>query len=121
MLSEVANTGQVEGEPRHRWFTGHAVDLYVWYDDAGNILQFQICYDKGPHEKALSWNRAAGFSHHGVDDGESGVFRMKGTAILTGRAKLDLDAVRGVFATAAGKLEYDLHEFIMHKLTGSDT
>jgi hypothetical protein len=120
MLSEVKNTRQIEGEPRRRWFTDRAVDLYVWYD-ADEVVQFQICYDKGPREKALSWNRDAGFSHRSVDDGEGGVFRMRSSPILTGRAELDLDAVRRAFAAVAGRLEYDLHEFIMQKLTGSDS
>ena len=43
----------------------------------------------------------------------------EGRVRLPGRAELDLEAVRRVFAAASGKLEYDLHEFIMHKLTGS--
>jgi hypothetical protein len=120
MLSEVSETKQVQGEPRRRWFTDPGVDLYVWYDAADRIVQFQICYDKGPEEKALSWNAATGLSHSAVDDGESGVFRMKSTPILTGRAELDLEAVRSIFAAASGKLEYDLHEFIMRKLTGSE-
>jgi hypothetical protein len=121
MLIEVTNTREIEGEPRRRWFWDHAVDLYVWYDDAGEVVQFQICYDKGPNEKALNWNRGTGLSHRGVDDGESGVFRMKSTPILTGRSELDLVAVRRVFEPAAGRLEYDLHEFILQKLEGSDS
>jgi len=119
MLTEVTQTRQNAGEPRRRWFTDRAVDLYVWYDDGGTVLQFQICYDKGPAEKALNWNAGSGLSHRGVDDGESGIFRMKSTPILTGRTDLDLDAVRAAFASVAGTLEYDLHEFIMHKLKGS--
>ena len=121
MLTEVTETRQVEGEPRRRWFTDPAIDLYVWYDAANRIIRFQICYDKGPDEKALSWDAAAGFSHTGVDDGESGVFRMKSTPILTGSAELHLDAVRRRFAAAAGRLEHDLHEFIMHKLEGDNS
>ena len=121
MLSEVTQTKQNQGEPRRRWFIDPQVDLYVWYDEAGAVVQFQICYDKGPEEKALNWNAGTGFSHRGVDDGESGVFRMKSTPILTGSATLDLDAVRRIFAAAAGNLEYDLHEFIMHKLKRGDS
>jgi len=121
MLSEVTNTRQIEGEPRRRWFTDPSIDLYVWYDERGAVVQFQICYDKGPDEKALNWNAGAGFSHRGVDDGEGGVFRMKSTPILTGAADLDLDAVRRTFVESAGNIEYDLHEFILHKLKGSQT
>ena len=120
MLTEVTETRQVEGEPRRRWFTDPAIDLYVWYDAANRIIRFQICYDKGPEEKALDWNAGEGFSHAGVDDGESGELRMKSTPILTGRTEPDRDAVLGLFAAAAGKLEYDLHEFIMDKLKGSE-
>ena len=67
MLQEITNIRQIEGEPRRRWFADAAVDLYVWYDDADNIIQFQICYDKGPGEQALTWKKDQNLrfeSHH---------------------------------------------------------
>lgn len=91
------------------------MDLYVWYEGE-EIVQFQICYDKGMNERAITWRRAGGLSHHFVDDGEGGVFRMKGSPMLTGRAHFNLDHLRALFENAARKLEHDLYSFIMKRL-----
>jgi hypothetical protein len=112
MLKEVTATQQLPGEPRRRWFASEALDLYVWYDAADNVLQFQLCFDKGPGERALTWDRERGFSHHAVDDGENRVFQMKSTAILTGAAPADLRKVRRLFEQHGQKLEHDLFLFI---------
>src|SRR5690606_34560979 len=96
-----------------------AMDLYVWYDGTGAIQQFQLCYDKGPEEKALTWRRDGGLEHHRVDDGEGGVLRMKSSAMLTEDAGPAATAVQAAFAEAGRKLEHDLYEFIMNILTGS--
>lgn len=117
MLREITNTKQVEGEPLRRWFSGENIDLYVWYAK-NEIEQFQICTDRGSNERALTWTRDSGISVHAVDDGESGVFRMKSSPVLAGRAGMDLDSLRKSFAAAAQKLEHDLYTFIMTRLEG---
>lgn len=120
MLKEVHSTKQIAGEPRRRWFVSAALDLYVWYDEEDAVIQFQICYDKGPGERALTWRREEGFSHHTVDDGESGIFQMKSSPILTARAGFDPANLRSLFAEAARKLEHDLYEFVINQLERSN-
>ena len=78
MLREITTASQTDGEPRRRWFSAEEMDLYVWYEK-DNVVQFQICLDKGPEERALTWTQASGISFNTVDDGESGVLRMKST------------------------------------------
>ena len=46
MLTEATNVEQIEGEPRRRWFQDVEWDLFVWEDNPGNIVGFQLCYDK---------------------------------------------------------------------------
>ena len=82
MLSEIKKTRQEEGEPYRRWFTDEDHDLIVWYDAEGKILGFQLCYELGPNERALTWIRGKGYAHNRVDDGETGFFMHKMSPIL---------------------------------------
>ena len=121
MLKEVLSTKQTAGEPRRRWFVSAPLDLYVWYGPDDEIVQFQICYDKGPGEQALTWKRETGFAHQSVDDGEGGVFRMKSTPVLTSSTDFDAAKLRFLFAEVARKLEHDLYEFIINHLERSSS
>jgi len=45
--------------------------LFLWQDDAGALCRFQLCYDLGHDEHALTWIRdTSETTHHSVDDGE---------------------------------------------------
>ena len=112
MLKEIPTVNQIEGEPKHRWFSNESIDLYVWYDTNDKIIQFQICYDKGPYEKALTWNENMKLSHHCVDDGESGVFRMKRTPILVAGGVFDKEKILKLFTELGARLEHGLFEFV---------
>ena len=69
MLREIKETTQKPGEPRKRWFSSLSMDVFVWLDDADDIVSYQLTYDKPHDEKALIWSREKGFTHLGVDDG----------------------------------------------------
>lgn len=116
MLSEIPNVKQLKDEPRRRWFSSSSLDLFVWYDNNDEILQFQICYDKGQGERALTWHREKGLLHHAVDDGESRTFRMKGTPILLGESEYDAGEILTKFQDLAGEMEYALVNFIVEKI-----
>ncbi|NKB36568.1 MAG: hypothetical protein GKR93_05265 [Gammaproteobacteria bacterium] len=116
MLKEIEKVKQLEGEPRRRWFASTSLDLFLWYDDKGNIVQFQICYDKGPEEKALTWNHEKGLMHHQVDDGENRSFRMKGTPIMVNTSDFDSGEIITKFEQLAGNIEYSIVSFILSQL-----
>lgn len=69
MLREVENVKQDSGDLKKRWFASLSMDLFVWEDVEGNIVGYQLTYDKPRNEKAIVWNEAEGFLHFGVDDG----------------------------------------------------
>lgn len=121
MLKEIHSAKQVAGEPRRRWFVSPQLDLYVWYGPQDDVIQFQICYNKGPDERALTWMRDEGFSHHAVDDGEGRVLHMKSSPVLAASTEFDPAALRRQFTKAARKLEHDLYEFIIHQLDRSSS
>ena len=116
MLEEIREIRQIEGEPYRRWFTDPVVDLFVWYDDHDKVIQFQICYDKGPGEQALTWRQGEGIVHHSVD-GESGIYRMKSTPVMTGNSGYDPARIAGLIKDYGGKLEHELYEFILAHLS----
>jgi hypothetical protein len=113
MLREITNVKQIEGEPRRRWFSDPALDLFVWYDDDANIIKFQLCYDKGFNEHALTWSQVAGYAHHGVDDGESGIYQMKSSPILVPDGVVDTENVTGLFTDLGQKIDHDIFEFVI--------
>lgn len=105
MLREVRQVRQIEGESRRRWFTDEDMDLTVWLDDAGHIAGFQLCYDKKGLERALTWRRDEGFSHHRIDDGEGRPGRYKGTPILVADGVFNEAAVAERFHSASREIE----------------
>lgn len=117
MLEEISEIRQIEGEPRRRWFTDPILDIYVWYDEDDNVIQFQISYDKGPGEQALTWRREDGIVHHSVDDGESGIYRMKSTPVIVADTGYDPTRIADLIKQHGGKLEHDLYEFILDRIT----
>ena len=113
MLTEVLKVKQNPGEPVRRWFTSPSLDLFLWYDEDKNIIQFQICYDKGPNEQALTWHHQHGVSHHAVDDGENRSFRMKSTPIMTKSSDFDVVKIVADFEALAGDIEHKTVQFIL--------
>jgi hypothetical protein len=59
MLSEVRDVRQDPGGVR-RWWNDESFDLIVWYDTAGGAIRgYQLCYNRGADEHALTWTRPA--------------------------------------------------------------
>jgi hypothetical protein len=118
MLKEVPSVRQIEGEGRRRWFTDEYFDLIVWYD-RGRIQGFQLCYDKGGRERALTW-RGEGFTHHAVDTGEDDRRGFKATPILVADGLLDRDDLAERFRQSGQALEPGLTAWILEKIKVSD-
>jgi hypothetical protein len=83
MLYEIKDVKQQPGEPKKRWFTDEYYDLFVWYDDQDQISSFQLTYDKGHEERALTWSRRGGFRHTGVDTGEDSPIESRSPVLVT--------------------------------------
>lgn len=113
MLREIPSTRQREGESRRRWFTDADMDLTVWQDAGGELLAFQLAYDKSEAEHALEWRRDGGLRHHRVDDGEAETGRYKQTPLLLPDGVIPLKRVVDEFGHRAGALESELRERIL--------
>jgi len=111
MLTEIHNARQVEGEGFRRWFTDDYFDLIVWYGDQGDMLGFQLCYDKLGKERALTWTHEHGFQHNRIDAGEvPGSPKM--TPIVVSDGAFNRDPVAERFRSASTGIEASIAGFV---------
>ena len=71
MLHEIIDVKQEQGPGRRRWFESHGLDLIVWLDRHERVTGFQLCYNLGHGEHALTWRAEGGFAHYLVDTGSA--------------------------------------------------
>jgi hypothetical protein len=116
MLSEIQDPRQIENEGPRRWFTDEYFDLIVWYDKEGTaVTGFQLCYDRGYQERALTWRTDQGFTHERIDDGElSG--RMKMTPVLVPDGAFDHISIAERFRRSSGQIDAEIREFVHDKV-----
>jgi hypothetical protein len=112
MLQELVPTRQISDEPPRRWFTGEQFDLIVWYDGDLEIIGFQLCYQKGSDEHALTWWRDKGFAHDRIDDGEGRPDEQKMTPILVPDGSFDRQALIEAFREQSRAIEPRLVRFV---------
>ena len=120
-LREIKQVRQIQGELKRRWFTSETMDLIVWMIDMRSVHSFQLCYDKGREEKALTWDAERGFSHVAVDDGEgNGALNYKATPMLNASRYCDPRKIRLLFETAAQAVPFEVREFVLSKIESGD-
>jgi hypothetical protein len=110
MLTEIKHTRQIPNEGYRRWFTDEFFDLIVWYLK-GKIDGFQLCYDKGEKERAITWRSSMGYSHDKIDDGER-VFYNKMTPILIANGTFERDIIAEKFRRAATHMDKEIVSFV---------
>jgi len=115
VLREFKNVRQELGTGHRRWFESERFDLVVWLNEADGIDGFQICYDFGLGEHALTWRPSTGFAHNAVDSGERVSFHPC-TPILVADGKVPWGEVITLFELHSGTLEPALREFVHGKL-----
>ncbi|MFO0589828.1 MAG: hypothetical protein U0441_19970 [Polyangiaceae bacterium] len=112
LLREIRFVRQVEGERRRRWFTSETMDLIVWIDDTWSPVSFQLCYDKGKNERALTFSADGKVSHERVDDGESERQPLKATPVLVSGGYFDPIRVRRLFEESSQNLPKPILSFV---------
>jgi hypothetical protein len=71
MLREIAAVRQDDPGLRRRWYQDDYFDLFVWTDPAGDVIAFQLSYERSGRERVLGWHRDRGYLHRQVDSGEA--------------------------------------------------
>ncbi len=116
-LKEVQECRQVRGEPCRRWFDSDQMDLIVWCNDAGAPIGFQLCYDVGRKEHALTWRPGFGYTHNAVDDGDDvqgGI--QKRTPVLVPNGAVNFDRLRALFTNVKATLPTEIASFVSEHL-----
>ncbi|MDP3049064.1 MAG: hypothetical protein Q8N12_06510 [Thermodesulfovibrionales bacterium] len=80
------------------------------------ITGFQLCYDKGREEKALTWRRDSGYSHNKVDDGEGRTYRQKMTPILVADGIFEYKEIAARFKKESREIDKTVAVFVYEKL-----
>jgi hypothetical protein len=70
MMREILGVTDEPGMHR-RWFHDDYFDLFVWQTDAGELVQFQLCYGVDSSERALVWHKRGGYFIDGIETGKS--------------------------------------------------
>ena len=115
MLKEVKSGGRTKEERNRRWFSDDYFDLVIWYNDSGNIEGFQLCYDVGNNERALTWKATCGYTHDTVDSGEM-PFRMKQTPILAEDGRFEWEKIAGDFRQRSAEIDHAIAAFVLNKM-----
>lgn len=121
MLHEIKNVKQERGAGRRRWFESDGLDLVVWLQPDNTVTGFQLCYDFGHGEYALTWRAESGFAHSVVDEGESSPLKNQ-TPVLEPDGDVPWRELVRQFDQRSATLEPRLRQLVHDKLsTPADT
>lgn len=107
---------QIPGESRRRWFEDHYFDLLVWENELGQIVEFQLCYDKLHNQRSLLWKEQIGYMHNKVDDGENRPGKYKATPILVDDGAFDFVAIAEKFNFKSKDIDPKVSTFVFNKI-----
>ena len=116
MLREIKPVRQIPGEPRRRIFVDDFFILTVWHLPQGSLIGFQLCHERGPNEKALSWSIFDEFSHDRAEDGEGIPGHYKMTPILVGDGLFDKDNILALFKKESTEIDPTIVSFVCEKI-----
>jgi hypothetical protein len=114
MMRELYLTQQ-EPPNRKRWFQDNYFDLFIWQDEKGHIVNFQLCYDRLRKERVIQWDNQRGFGHHYVDDGEAAPNKNM-TPVFIGQETFSYQEVIPYFKQRSQTLEPAISQFVLKKL-----
>jgi len=116
VIVEMENVRQRPEEGTRRWFSDDDFDLIIWYSHAGELLGFQLCYDKQGTERAFTWKTDGSFTHSRVDSGDSVLSGMKKTAVLIADGTPAPQTVADAFRSAATGLDPEIVDLVYQKV-----
>ncbi|MDO8267416.1 MAG: hypothetical protein Q7T32_06240 [Moraxellaceae bacterium] len=116
MLVELKDARQIHGEPIRRWFMSPAMDLIIWHDEGMCPIGFQLCYDKGLREKAITWHRDGELAHSAIHAGEDTGLKHKEAPILVDDGNPDFAYITKHFEQQSGKLPPEVARLVLSVL-----
>jgi hypothetical protein len=115
VLHEIKAVSQERGAGSRRWFESDGLELVVWFDATSVIVGFQLCYDLGAGEHALTWRAHNGFIHSRVDAGEETPLANL-TPVLEPDGAVPWSEIARLFEQRCGNLDAALREAVRQRL-----
>jgi hypothetical protein len=115
VLQKIRGVRQDEtGRERH-WFQDDFFDLFAWTDAAGEVVAFQLCYDRLKRERVLAWSEPNGFIHRRIDDGED-LPVQKMAPIMVAAGPFAADEIAAEFDRRSASINARWRQFIRTKI-----
>lgn len=115
MLTEIRAVRQDADGRRRHWFQDDFFDLFAWTDAAGDIVAFQLCYDRLKDERVLAWSSGAGFAHRRIDDGED-LPGPKMSPLMVADGLIDAGRIADEFERRSGGLDARWRGFVLARI-----
>jgi hypothetical protein len=116
MLQKIRGVRQDNSDRERHWFQDEFIDLFAWTDTSGNVVAFQLCYDRLNHERVLAWSESAGFIHRRIDDGEGLPAAIKMAPIMVADGWFAADDVAAEFDRRSLSIDGRWRKFIRMKI-----
>lgn len=116
MLQEFKDLSQNQDGFRKLFFDNY-FDLFIWYDtENGNIIGFQLCYNKEEEEHSLIWRVHKGFLHSGIETGENRPGRAKQSPVLIKDGVFNNLCLAKKFEHHSDQLEKEIFDLVYTKI-----
>jgi hypothetical protein len=115
MLQKIQGVRQDEPDRERHWFQDDYFDLFAWTDAAGEVVAFQLCYDRLKRERVLAWSEPTGFIHRRIDDGEE-LPVQKMAPIMVADGQFAADSIAAEFDSRSAAIDTRWRQFIRTKI-----
>jgi hypothetical protein len=115
MLQKIRKVRQDDADRERHWFQDDFFDLFAWTDAAGEVIAFQLCYDRLNRERVLAWSEPTGFIHRRIDDGEA-LPVQKMAPIMVADGKFAADSIAAEFDIRSAGIDLRWRQFIRSKI-----
>jgi len=115
MLQKIRKVRQDDANRERHWFQDDFFDLFAWTDAAGEMIAFQLCYDRLNRERVLAWSEPTGFIHRRIDDGEA-LPVQKMTPIMVADGQFAADDIAAEFDNRSTGIDLRWRQFIRNKI-----
>jgi len=114
MLIELSSA-QKPGELKRRWFQSERFDLVVWVTENESVRGFQLVYNRGGDERALTWTANEGYSLDRIDDGEANPTKNQ-TPILVPDGAFPARVILAGFTDESNAIDSMIRDFVVERL-----
>jgi len=115
-LVELQSVRQDPDGPKRRWFRASGTDLIVWLDEHELPYGFQLCYERGAREFALTWTNERGFDHSAVDSGEGDPMKNR-APVLVADGVFEQRALLEQFEASSSQIPEPIRKLVIDALT----